>query len=271
MIKRMCTGAGIVALLCGWLYFSYIPALFYAGVMAFGIAASVELLRISEIKSRPLMLGAMAAGLLLLSIPIPYYEYWMALILPTALLLFAAMTRKIGDSAGLCGSMTFACGLAVILLLKALPCLREREGELRTPAFAIAACLICDIAAYLCGKVFGSHRLCPVISPGKTVEGAIGGMLATPAAVVCVAVLLDRCRLLRFDPIALLVWAFLISIVGQLGDLCLSVVKRVAGVKDFGRLLPGHGGVLDRFDSQLFGVAFTLVYCALGFEFVFPA
>ena len=65
-----------------------------------------------------------------------------------------------------------------------------------------------------------------------------------------------------------LLWAILVSIVGQFGDLCMSVVKRVAGVKDFGNLLPGHGGILDRFDSHMFAVAFTLVFCATTGGFI---
>ena len=83
-----------------------------------------------------------------------------------------------------------------------------------------------------------------------------------------VAIILQKYAGLHFDIITLVIWAVLVSIIGQFGDLCMSVVKRIAGVKDFGNLLPGHGGILDRFDSHMFAVAFTLVFCATTRGFI---
>ena len=110
-----------------------------------------------------------------------------------------------------------------------------------------------DIGAYAVGRLMGRHKLIPAVSPGKTVEGALGGLLATMA----VAVLFERMLLAPHAHLALPGWralAFgaLISIVAQIGDLAESLLKREAGVKDSSRILPGHGGILDRFDSLFF-------------------
>ena len=134
--------------------------------------------------------------------------------------------------------------------------------------FAITTCFVTDIAAFLFGKAFGSRKLCPKISPKKTVEGASGGIACTIITAMIAAILLQKFGELNFDVITLVLWSILASVVGQFGDLCMSVVKRIAGVKDFGNLLPGHGGILDRFDSHMFAIAFTLVFCTLTGGFI---
>ncbi len=108
-----------------------------------------------------------------------------------------------------------------------------------------------DTAAYLAGRSFGRHRLAPVLSPGKTWEGVAGALVASVAYAVILAVMMPR----DGAPVGDLRWlaysasALLLCGAGVLGDLFESAVKRQAGVKDSGRLLPGHGGVLDRIDS----------------------
>jgi phosphatidate cytidylyltransferase len=105
-----------------------------------------------------------------------------------------------------------------------------------------------DTGAYYVGKGFGRHRLAPNVSPNKTVEGAIGGWLAS----VLVAVLARWWFLPLISVSDSLILGGLLGIVGQLGDLTESMFKRGAGVKDSGHFLPGHGGVLDKLDSLIF-------------------
>ena len=114
-----------------------------------------------------------------------------------------------------------------------------------------------DSAAYFVGRFFGKHKLAPQISPKKTVEGAIGGVLGCVVGFVLLGFAFDAIMEannlpIRVNYVFLVVLSIILSIVGMLGDLTFSVVKRQYGIKDYGNLLPGHGGVLDRFDSVVF-------------------
>ena len=114
-------------------------------------------------------------------------------------------------------------------------------------AFATAA--MTDIFAYFIGSFCGRKQLCPNISPKKTVEGALGGLAGGVVGSMLVAILLDNGRVHLVEYAIL---AVVLSALAQIGDLAASVVKRRYGVKDFGSVLPGHGGFLDRLDSTLF-------------------
>lgn len=110
-----------------------------------------------------------------------------------------------------------------------------------------------DIGAYFSGRAIGGRKLMPSVSPGKTIAGAIGAVIATVAtAYALVHLLLMPYAQLTFTTLGLLVFAVLVSVSAQIGDLAESLLKREAGVKDSGTLFPGHGGVLDRLDSLFF-------------------
>ena len=107
-----------------------------------------------------------------------------------------------------------------------------------------------DGGAYFAGLKFGKHKLAPVVSPNKTIEGLLGGLAAGMTGMVLYAIIL---RLMRFDVnfgVALL-YGIVGSLAGTFGDLCFSIIKRQTGIKDYGNLIPGHGGALDRFDSLM--------------------
>ena len=110
-----------------------------------------------------------------------------------------------------------------------------------------------DTGAYFVGRAFGKRKLIPSVSPGKTVAGAVGAVVVT--VLVCLAYsrfLLRPAAQLAFSPLGALAFGLGVSVVAQLGDLVESLLKREAGVKDSSRILPGHGGILDRFDSLFF-------------------
>lgn len=109
----------------------------------------------------------------------------------------------------------------------------------------------CDSGAYFIGCAIGRHKLAPHVSPNKSIEGSIGGFVCGIVMALIYGLILRACHL-HVNFAALAIYGFLGSLVCQLGDLAFSAVKRLCGVKDYGNLLPGHGGALDRFDSMTF-------------------
>jgi phosphatidate cytidylyltransferase len=110
-----------------------------------------------------------------------------------------------------------------------------------------------DTGAYVFGKAFGRTKMMPAVSPGKTWAGAVGGLLLAVVAVgLYVAFVLRPVADVTLTVTGIALYASLVSATAQVGDLAESLLKREAGVKDSSRLIPGHGGVLDRFDSLLF-------------------
>lgn len=112
-----------------------------------------------------------------------------------------------------------------------------------------------DIGAFFVGRAVGGPKLIPAVSPSKTVAGAVGGLVATIlVAWLAVRLLLRPVAQLAFSPLGTIVFGAIISVAAQVGDLFESLLKREAGVKDSSSLIPGHGGVLDRFDSLFFAL-----------------
>ncbi|TDM24424.1 phosphatidate cytidylyltransferase [Macrococcoides canis] len=114
--------------------------------------------------------------------------------------------------------------------------------------FALLIVWVTDTGAYIFGRLFGKNKLWPEISPNKTIEGFVGGILSSTIIAIIFSINYDMP--LPMLPLILVTWLF--SMFGQLGDLVESALKRHFDVKDSGNLLPGHGGILDRFDSFIF-------------------
>lgn len=127
-----------------------------------------------------------------------------------------------------------------------LPPVREADLGAWIVLLVVFSTWACDTGAYMIGKLVGRHKLAPEISPGKTIEGSAGGWACALAMALLVGTLMG----LDLRIAALL--GAVVGVLAQVGDLCQSSLKRELGIKDFGGLLPGHGGILDRFDSLLF-------------------
>ena len=128
--------------------------------------------------------------------------------------------------------------------------IQARTESLWMLLYALLIVWITDSGAYLIGRKIGKHKLAPKISPNKTWEGSIGGTLA--AVVIVGAYVFFMKPYFKYNFALMLVLTLVFSIGGQFGDLIESAFKRHYGVKDSGKILPGHGGILDRFDSLLF-------------------
>jgi phosphatidate cytidylyltransferase len=117
-----------------------------------------------------------------------------------------------------------------------------------------------DTSAFFIGRARGKHKLAPTISAAKTWEGAIGGLISAMVAAFVIAVVLNLISPFTFKYWQIILLGFLVSLFAQLGDLVESLLKRNMGVKESGNLLPGHGGILDRFDSLIFVGAVVYYY-----------
>ncbi len=149
-------------------------------------------------------------------------------------------------------SGAFTSMLYIIASFTALAGLRYIENGVYIFVIVFISSCVCDIFAYFTGYLFGKHKLIPEISPKKTVEGAIGGTIFALLGLMLYGFILDKTvSALNVNYAVLAIYGAALAIVGQFGDLIASLIKRERGVKDYGKLFPGHGGVLDRFDSMM--------------------
>ena len=126
------------------------------------------------------------------------------------------------------------------------------------------AAWMCDIFAYFTGRIFGKHKLAPHLSPKKTVEGSIGGILFSVLGCVLYGIVVEQATDLNASYVTLALIGLVLSVISQIGDLWASLIKREYGVKDYSQMMPGHGGIMDRFDSIL---AISTVLMALAMAF----
>jgi len=148
-------------------------------------------------------------------------------------------------------ALCLVAGIVLPMLLSSLVRIHswEKGRFLICVPFIIA--FLSDSGAYFAGLKFGKHKLAPVISPKKTVEGVVGGVLASVLGMLIFCGVLQLVFKMQPNYLLALLYGVSGTFVAVFGDLCFSVVKRQTGIKDYGNLIPGHGGILDRFDSMM--------------------
>jgi phosphatidate cytidylyltransferase len=196
-----------------------------------------------------------AIGLTVMVVPASSIALWLSAFL---IILFASALWSAGSLADRLNRLgwTLLGGFYIGFLVPQLALLFELNEGRAWVAFVILVVMAGDTSAYFIGRRFGTRKLAPDLSPGKTVEGSIAYVIGSIVIGLLAAVLLGL-------PVALfevVMLALVMSLLGQIGDLFESLIKRAFVVKDSGELLPGHGGVLDRLDSLIFPVVFAKIY-----------
>lgn len=148
-------------------------------------------------------------------------------------------------------SMCLLAGFLVPYLLSALIRILVSNNGRFFIVIPFTIAFLSDAGAYFVGLRFGKHKLAPVVSPNKTIEGMLGGILFAMIGTFLYALILRFGMKFRVNFAMSILYGFVGSIVGVFGDLCFSIIKRQTGIKDYGNLIPGHGGFLDRFDSLM--------------------
>ena len=173
------------------------------------------------------------------------------LVLAFVMVLFAEVMRDHVKVRFAMIAMTFVAGFMMPYLLSAvirILCMKVGRYFILIP---FLAAYMNDAGAYFVGMKFGKHKLVPVVSPNKTIEGLAGGLAASVVGMILYGLLLQFAFQFQVNYLLCILYCILGGAAGVFGDLCFSVVKRQTGIKDYGNLFPGHGGVLDRFDSLM--------------------
>lgn len=183
----------------------------------------------------------------------PYYLIIVLTFVYMLTFLFISMVNfdkmKFNDAAVIMfASLVITCFLSNIIILRRV----DNHG-----LFYMLLVIVCyawanDIFAYLVGMCIGKHKLIPQISPKKTVEGSLGGIVFSLIATIVALLIYQNVAEITINFTLVIIYSLLCAVIGQIGDLSFSYIKRSYGIKDFGNILPGHGGVLDRLDSLIF-------------------
>ena len=266
MQKRVITAVVAIAI--------FLPILIWSNTVVFALAmgvlcaiASAEMLRcVGLLRLYPISIPMIAVGAVL-----PVLPYWLeratlehigvTTLVVVSLYLFAVMTFSHGKVTLANVGNALLTGFYIIAAFCAMSALRYRTavGEYVYLICFIGA-WVTDTFAYFSGYLFGKHKLVPDVSPKKTVEGSIGGTLFCVLGMLLYGFIIQTISggNVSANYLVLGVSGLAIAVVSQVGDLLMSAIKRTYGIKDYGRLFPGHGGVLDRFDSVM-AVALVLL------------
>ncbi len=245
---------------------------FHIAVAAAGLVALYELYRTFEqAKKWQLMVLGYVFSLFFLIIPVLPYN------IPTELMLFLLVvylmllsicsvifheTIKFSDVSRAFFSLVYG-----VLFIMHLSYIRMMDHGKALVIFAFLGAWMPDTFAFFAGRFFGKHKLIPQVSPKKTIEGSVGAVLGAVITFMAYGLILQFGLGYTVNYLWLALLSLACGVVSQFGDLAASVIKRECGKKDFGNLIPGHGGMLDRIDSLVF-IAPLIYYFLLMFEVI---
>jgi len=164
---------------------------------------------------------------------------------------------------------TYCLTLYITLFMSCIAYIRGMDDGASLIWAVIIGAFASDIFAYFTGVFLGRHKLCPKISPKKTIEGSIGGIVGTALCFVLYGVVLSTFLAFKVSYLQLIILGVIAAAISQLGDLIASVIKRQYGIKDYGNLMPGHGGIMDRCDSLMFVAPVVYIYLTFIGSFLY--
>ncbi len=277
MAKRIITALVGIVIAIGVLFLAQTPV-FPLAIAVLIVGALYELLSACEcLEYKVHSFGCFSFGAVM-----PFLCYYVSDIkwrlFLAAIVMILMMTGYVGDHkklpfTKLCEMIT--CTMLVSFSLTGLVSLYKinQIHGISYIVISLAAAWLSDAGAYFVGTFLGKHKLCPDISPKKTVEGAVGGVIIN-VAVLCLYCFCYRqfqaARGIYFDVnyIAMIIMGLICAVLGIFGDLTASLLKREHDIKDFGNIFPGHGGMMDRFDSVLFVVPIAVIFLSFFEIFV---
>lgn len=291
MKTRVITAIVLLAVLAFVVWQIYTPALVL--VIAFlSAVASNEIMKCAKIKNKFILVtgtafsaivpffanekclepfvSAEVFGKIIGAVPSVVFVIVLALVFFLSMLRNYSTTKFEDVTTAFFASVVVPYGFSIIVRLRNIGGENKQIGVYLI-FYALICALATDTGAQLTGMAIGKHKMCPNISPKKTIEGAVGGLVFSSILNVCAVLLYNHFADEKIEKalmIVLLCASVFVSMLGMFGDLTASVLKRNFGVKDFGKIFPGHGGVMDRFDSSLFTLAATYAISLVYFNSV---
>ncbi len=264
MKTRILTGLVLIAVLAAVLMSNiYVVT---GAVVLVSLAGLYEFYKATGvIKSRALAFLGYAAGVAVIFAGYIPGEATLPAIYTFMLLLFVVMLKEHKTVSVVEAGLTVFGIIYIPLFLSTLIYMYDMSNGMYYLGILFIGTFMTDTFAYFCGYFFGRHKLCPEISPKKTIEGSVGGSICSVAIVLLFGLLIDKSFAygVEVNYIKLAILGVLIAVISQIGDLTASIIKRKYGVKDYGAIFPGHGGILDRLDSIIATAPLVYIYITL--------
>ena len=276
MKTRVITGIGIVLVAIVLVALASFTPVYCIGMAALAVMATFELLRVFGVHKE----WHISAPSYLLSVVFPFAAYFAGdmkgkFVLIMGAVLFSFLVYLLGVAVFSHKKIKFVLVAAVymaiiyvIVSFTSLSLIMYVNKGIYYLGIIVISSWGCDAGAYFIGCKFGKHKLIPDVSPNKSVEGAIGGIAVSVALNLLYGFIVKACGGAEINYLALAILGLVLSVVAMVGDLIASLIKREYGIKDYSNILPGHGGIVDRFDSVFPIATFLLMVSAIWPPFV---